>query len=395
MLSFQRVIERLNCCGMKRSNKDKEDEEDKEEDKEEEEEPRAWLPTTISDLHTTTSTSPRYKPTEEESVAAEEEEEEEEEEDTTTLTEEEEKEFTNGGCGVYSDCPKDAVEFEVKDGYTLIGDSAFYNCESLKTVKLPESIKTINEDAFYNCSSLQKIDLPLSLTTLGDSAFQNCSSLQKIDLPLSLTTLGKYTFSGCSSLKEINGPPSLMMQFENCDAVYRSYPAASPPDKVSSAVYEGDRKDGEKQEMVLTVEPKNCYAMVSFNNAASGKDAEELAHFLTKNGRPTFCTRIYCPENIGSWREITKLGAAECKYYIPLLTNGWQKSGECQFETQMVVNRLVDKEVKVLPVFFDDFDVQYDKESGHYYKLIWKELQSVWRNSDDWKQKILKLVPKA
>ena len=56
---------------------------DKEENKEEE--PRVWLPTTILDLYTTTSTSPRYKPIEEEGVAlassaAEEEEEEEEEE---------------------------------------------------------------------------------------------------------------------------------------------------------------------------------------------------------------------------------------------------------------------------------------------------------------------------
>jgi len=135
--------------------------------------------------------------------------------------------------------------------------------------------------------------------------------------------------------------------------------------------------------------------MVSFNNAASGKDAEELANFLTKNGRPTFCTRIYCPENIGSWRQITKLGAAECKYYISLLTNGWQKSGECQFETKIVVNRHVQNKVEILPVFFDDFDEEYDQESGHYYKLTWQELQTVWRNSGDWKQTILNLVPKA
>jgi len=165
--------------------------------------------------------------------------------------------------------------------------------------------------------------------------------------------------------------------------------------KYSSAsgdVYEGYWKDGEKQE---TVEPKNCYAMVSFNNAASGKEAEELANFLTKNGRPTFCTRIYCPENIGSWRQNTKLGAAECKYYISLLTNGWQKSGECQFETKIVVNRHVQNKVEILPVFFDDFDEEYDQESGHYYKLTWQELQTVWRNSGDWKQTILNPVPKA
>ena len=68
-------------------------------------------------------------------------------------------------------CPKDPVDFEVKDDYTIIGEWAFEDCVSLKTIKLPKSIKTINESAFYNCSSLQTIDLLPSLTTLGDDAF--------------------------------------------------------------------------------------------------------------------------------------------------------------------------------------------------------------------------------
>jgi len=150
-------------------------------------------------------------------------------------------EFTNGGWGVYRDCPEDAVDFEVQDSFTIIGDFAFYDCVSLKNIKLPKSIKSINKIAFYNCSSLQKIDLPPSLTTLGDYAFENCSSLQKIDLPPSLTTLSDSAFENCRSLKEITGPPSLKRRFKYCEAVYiyRSYSVASPPDEVP------------------TVEPKN------------------------------------------------------------------------------------------------------------------------------------------
>jgi len=122
------------------------------------------------------------------------------------------KEFNND-C--YGDCPKDAVEYEVKDGYTMIGYGAFYNCVSLKTIKRPESIKSINAGAFMNCSSLQEIDLPSSLTTLGDCVFRNCSSLQKMDLPSSLTTLGDEVFAGCSSLHKINLPPSLITVGDN------------------------------------------------------------------------------------------------------------------------------------------------------------------------------------
>merc|ERR1740139_1260740 len=90
------------------------------------------------------------------------------------------------------------------------------------------------------------------------------------------------------------------------------------------------------------VPPKNCHVMVSFNDGASGQDAEDLANFLTANGRPTFCTRIYCPDNAGDWRISTMTGVRYCTYYIPLMTNGWQKSKNCQSETKMVLNRYDD-----------------------------------------------------
>ena len=72
------------------------------------------------------------------------------------------------------DGPKDALDFEVKDGYTIIGWNDFDACVSLKTIKLPKSIKSISTGTFHNCSLLQKIDLPPSLTTLGICAFKNC-----------------------------------------------------------------------------------------------------------------------------------------------------------------------------------------------------------------------------
>ena len=115
-------------------------------------------------------------------------------------------EFSNDD---YGDCAEDAVDFKVKDGYTIIEEGAFQDCESLKTIKLSKSIKIINSRAFYNCSSLQKIDLPPSLTMLDDRAFQNCSSLQKFDLPLSLMTMSSYVFVNCSLLQKIVLPPSL------------------------------------------------------------------------------------------------------------------------------------------------------------------------------------------
>ena len=70
--------------------------------------------------------------------------------------------------------------------------------------------------------------------------------------------------------------------------------------------------------------------MVSFNNDSAGEDAEALTNFLTRNGVPTFCTRLFCRNMTGSWRKITKQGAVSCVIYMVLLTKQWQESKECQ-----------------------------------------------------------------
>eukprot|EP00961_Rhodomonas_salina_P185012 2498155-Rhodomonas_salina.1 len=135
-----------------------------------------------------------------------------------------------------------------------------------------------------------------------------------------------------------------------------------------------------------------CTAMVSFNDRSAGKDAQELAVFLTQNGIPTFCTRVYCPQNSGDWRKVCEAGAATCALYIPLMTNGWQMSLECQAETVIAKNRAVDGNVTIFPVWYDCFDKVYDvKNMGHFYAVTWKSFQACYRErgGSNWKQLVL------
>eukprot|EP01083_Nonionella_stella_P297363 1009868_1 len=132
------------------------------------------------------------------------------------------------------------------------------------------------------------------------------------------------------------------------------------------------------------VAPRDCLIMISFNDYSAGPNAEALARFLTKNNFPTFCTRIYCPANSGDWRDATEEGVASCKIYIPLVTKGWQMSKECQYETRLIRKRIADQNVKVIPVYYQDFDETYDKTSaGHNYKFKWNDFQSVYRQKGD------------
>ena len=70
---------------------------------------------------------------------------------------------------------------------TSIGERAFYECEDLKSIDLPEGLTSIGKSAFYECESLTSIDLPDDLTSIGELAFGGCENLKSIDLPEGLT----------------------------------------------------------------------------------------------------------------------------------------------------------------------------------------------------------------
>ena len=88
------------------------------------------------------------------------------------------------------------------DGHsvTSIGDKAFYDCESLTTITLPDSVTSIGNYAFFWCTSLTAITLPDSVTSIGDYAFNCCSSLTTITLPDSVTSIGANAFAECPKL---------------------------------------------------------------------------------------------------------------------------------------------------------------------------------------------------
>ena len=86
-------------------------------------------------------------------------------------------------------------------GIKEIGDSAFYNCVSLRTVIISEGLVKIDEYAFKGCGYLSEINLPGTLLEIGQCAFKDCNRLSKIIIPLDVEKIDMYAFEGCVSIR--------------------------------------------------------------------------------------------------------------------------------------------------------------------------------------------------
>ena len=131
---------------------------------------------------------------------------------------------------------------------TSIGAEAFYYCNALTSITIPNSVTSIGAEAFYGCSGLKKVivpdvaawcgisfgngstsnplsyakhlysdetteitDLviPNSVTSIGSYAFCGCSSLTSVIIPNSVTSIGGAAFSGCTGLTSVTIPNSV------------------------------------------------------------------------------------------------------------------------------------------------------------------------------------------
>lgn len=76
--------------------------------------------------------------------------------------------------------PSEVVYNGTTYAVTAIGDQAFRSCCNMKSVSIPEGIKTIGFMSFEACGELSSLELPSTLTSIGWYGIENCQGLQSI-----------------------------------------------------------------------------------------------------------------------------------------------------------------------------------------------------------------------
>ncbi len=146
------------------------------------------------------------------------------------------------------------ITFAENANIRAIGDYAFSDCNSLKTIEVPSTVKVIGKNAFYSCTSLitgkvvdgqkigfsfadnstlrlikegafrgvgiKELTIPSSVESIGNYCFTSVlynestdileeTKLEKIIFAGENTTIGSYAFYQCINLKEITLPKNL------------------------------------------------------------------------------------------------------------------------------------------------------------------------------------------
>ena len=88
----------------------------------------------------------------------------------------------------------------IANSVVSIGMFAFVRCDYLESVTFGKSLKKIEQRAFAFCGYLKNVTFPEGLERIGGNAFEECEIIGEIVIPDSVVYIGSYAFAKCTYL---------------------------------------------------------------------------------------------------------------------------------------------------------------------------------------------------
>lgn len=84
----------------------------------------------------------------------------------------------------------------------IIRRGAFMSCRNLESIDIPDTVRMIKDDAFYGCESLKSFKIPRSIKDVMP-IINDCGSLEKVFVPSTVSSMPHNMFEGCFNLEEV------------------------------------------------------------------------------------------------------------------------------------------------------------------------------------------------
>lgn len=106
------------------------------------------------------------------------------------------------GASVFANKTK-LERFDVPATVTTIGASAFFNCNSLKTLTFAtgSQLQTLGDGCFAQCG-FEELSLPDNITSIGHEAFRECKGLKAVHISKSVTSIDPSAFKWSPNIME-------------------------------------------------------------------------------------------------------------------------------------------------------------------------------------------------
>ena len=126
----------------------------------------------------------------------------------------------------------DGLTVTLEDTVRKVPARLFYKNSALKKLVISAKVTEIGDYAFYRCGGMSKIvyqtktdeattqPVAIALTHIGRRAFSRCESLRTLNIPSSVKTMGAYAFSDCTKVGTLYYRAKNMNRDEPCSHVF-------------------------------------------------------------------------------------------------------------------------------------------------------------------------------
>lgn len=90
----------------------------------------------------------------------------------------------------------------IPETVTSIEPLAFYNCNQLREIRLPENIQIISVGVFES-TAIKELEIPQNVRNIEEDAFRLCKNLETVTIKGDIETICKTAFADCQNLKKI------------------------------------------------------------------------------------------------------------------------------------------------------------------------------------------------